>query len=242
MQSVLTESSLTSRVTETLREAILSGELEPDSLHAVQAVASQIGVSRTPVREALIHLAAQGLVRFEANRGFVVLGSTSQDLQEIFRLRLLLEVPSLYATIERLTSAGAAALEADLDRMRVACNAGDAHTLLVADRNFHKTIMVLSGNSRLAEFVDSLRDFVLTRRVSTVGHSRSGEEILSPHLELMRAIRQGDTATATSLMQSHILSTARLLLAQEFGPDAVDEFDKSLQLPGQRYSIANPDR
>ena len=110
MEPLQLEGSITARVTDALRRAILSGDLQPGVLQAVHTVAGELGVSRTPVREALINLAAQGMVRIERNRGFVVLHASAHDLQEIFSLRLLLEVPAARAATMAATETGLATL------------------------------------------------------------------------------------------------------------------------------------
>lgn len=228
MQPIRVEGSLTERVADQLRQAILDGEFEPGSIYSVHAIAQELGVSRTPVREALIRLAAQGMVRFERNRGFVVLRSSSQDLQEIFCLRLLLEVPAARAAALRATPAAVAQLEAEAEQMKAATEDDDAAALLVADRGFHRALLTLGGNSRLAEFVDGLRDVVLTRGVSTANRSRPARDVLAPHLELLDHVRRRDAAAAARTMYEHVATTARLLLAQEFGADAVAELDRRI--------------
>jgi DNA-binding GntR family transcriptional regulator len=227
MERIQTMDSLTQRVFETLRTAIVSGELEPDTLHAVNSVANTLGVSRTPTREALIRLAEAGLVRFEPHRGFVVLRSTAEDLQEIFRIRLLTEVPSAHAAATLVDDEGKAALEADLEAMRLAAKAQDYHALLKADRGFHRTIMEISGNPRLAEFVDGLRDVVLTRGVSTAGITREFDEIIAIHVAIRDDILAGDPVVAARSMRDHVSSTAHMLLTQEFGPEAAEGWDAS---------------
>ncbi|MFI5426750.1 GntR family transcriptional regulator [Aeromicrobium sp. UC242_57] len=142
------------RATAALRTAILNGDLEPDTLHAVHTVADRLGVSRTPVREAVIRLAADGMVRVHRNRGFIVLGTTAEELRQIFSLRLLLEVPATRAAAVLATDDDIAALEADIERMRQAMDGQDAETFLRADRQFHRTLLTISGNDRLAEFVE----------------------------------------------------------------------------------------
>ena len=87
-------STLTTRALEALRAAIVDGRLVAGERYSVAQLAERFGVSRTPVREALLVLERQGVVRFERNRGVRVLETTAHDLEEVFALRLLLEVPA----------------------------------------------------------------------------------------------------------------------------------------------------
>jgi DNA-binding GntR family transcriptional regulator len=224
MEPLLQEGSMTDRATAALRSAILRGDLEPNTLHAVHTVAERLGVSRTPVREALIRLATEGLVSVQRNRGFVVLRHSSEDLCEIFSLRLLLEVPAARAAAALASPADIEALEANVARMREAMGRGDAERFLREDRQFHRTLLSVSGNERLAEFVDSLRNVVLNRGVSTANRTESIEEILEPHLELLRLVRDHEPEEAAASMRTHLVQTGEKLLAQEFGPDAAAQF------------------
>jgi DNA-binding GntR family transcriptional regulator len=104
--------SLHQSLIDDLRAAIISGELAPRELYSVADIAAQFGVSRTPVREALLTLAGQGIVKFERNRGVRILEVTMSDLMEVFQLRLLLEPPAVWrattvVTPELLESIGA---------------------------------------------------------------------------------------------------------------------------------------
>ncbi|WP_432990609.1 GntR family transcriptional regulator [Dactylosporangium sp. CA-233914] len=220
---------MTDRATSELRSAILRGEFEPGTLHAVHTVAERLGVSRTPVREAVIRLAGEGLVRVQRNKGFVVLGHSPDDLCEIFSLRLLLEVPATRVAAAIATAEDIAALEADIQRMREAMDAGDAERFLREDRQFHRTLLTISGNERLAEFVDSLRNVVLSSGVSTANRTESIEEILDPHLDLLRLVAAHQPEEAASSMRQHLVQTGEKLLGQEFGPDATTQFQAILK-------------
>lgn len=228
MEPIRPEGSLTDRVTRQVRQAILDGEFEPGTLYAVHAVASQLGVSRTPVREALIRLSTQGLVQFERNRGFVVLSSSSRDLRDIFCLRVMLEVPAARSATLAASTADVAMLEADIGLMRAAAADKDAERLLTADRLFHRRLLTIGGNGRLVEFVDGLRDTIRTRDMSTPNRSRTPEEVLAPHEDLLTSVRAADADGAARTMRDHLVSTARSLLAQEFGAEAVADFEDAV--------------
>ncbi|GAA0222622.1 GntR family transcriptional regulator [Cryptosporangium japonicum] len=224
----LREGSMTERAAAALRASILNGELEPNTLHATHTVADQLGVSRTPVREALMQLASEGLVRVQRNRGFVVLRSSPQDLREIFSLRILLEVPATRVSAALAAPADIARLEADIERMREAMD--DAERFLRADRQFHRSLLAIGGNERLVEFVDGLRNVVLTSGVSTANRTESIEQILEPHVELLELVRRNDAAGAAASMSQHLVSTGLKLIGQEFGPDSADEFRRTVTM------------
>jgi DNA-binding GntR family transcriptional regulator len=210
--------SLTSQVLVALRAAILNEELPPGSLHSVHTLAAQLGVSRTPVREALITLAEQGMVRFERNRGFRILQTTLHDLEEVFQLRLLLEVPATYRAVQLMDPADRQQLRQQYAAMERAAASGDEQRLWDRDRRFHEILLAASGNQRLIRYVDGLRDTVLMRGASTAGRSRTLHDIVVEHQAILERVEAGDAAGAAAAMRAHLEHTARLLVAQEAGP------------------------
>lgn len=217
LREIKAESSLTAKVRESIREAIIDGSLEPGSLHSVQSLADIFKVSRTPVREALIDLASADMVEFERNRGVRILETSVHDLEEILVLRILLEVPATYRAAEHIDAEGLDGLRQELDAMSDAAESGDEPTMMQHDRRFHELINTASGNSRLTEYVDSLRDLILTRGVSTVDSTRSLGEIVAEHEGILSALASGDADAAAAAMKSHLVNTASLLLQQEGG-------------------------
>jgi len=217
--------SLTSEVLARLRAAIAAGTLSPGSLHSVSELASALGVSRTPVREALIQLAGQGMVRFERNRGIRILATSLHDLEEIFTLRILLEVPGARAAAARATPDAISALRRTLAQMERAARADDELRLMELDRSLHRSILLITGNTRLATVVDSLRDLVLARGASTANISRTLLDIAEEHRAIVEAIARRDPAGAGRAMHEHVHQTGRLLIAQEGGDPEAATFD-----------------
>jgi DNA-binding GntR family transcriptional regulator len=213
-------STLTTRALEALRAAIVEGRLEAGERYSVAQLAERFGVSRTPVREALLVLERQGVVRFERNRGVRVLETTAHDLEEVFELRLLLEVPATRRACELLDDDDLAALDHELGAMSALASEGDEGAFMAHDKAFHEVILRASGNRRLTTIVSQLRDHVRFRGASTVGRSRDLEAILSEHVAILDALRARDARAAADAMRAHLLETGRLLLAQESAPAA----------------------
>ena len=212
-----TRESLTHKVHEAIRNAIILGDLTPGSLHSVQELAAVLNVSRTPIREALLSLADQGMVRFERNRGARILQTTIHDLEEIFSLRLLLEVPATLRATEQIRAAELRRLGRSLDAFRRAITTANVRQHLELDATFHRIIMLASGNQRLAAFVDSLRDLQVMRGASTAPRARSLKDICHDHERIYRQMVSGNAIGAAMAMRDHIALTSRLLLAQETG-------------------------
>lgn len=206
-------STLTDQAIVALRAAIVDGRLAPGELTSVARLAERLGVSRTPVREALLHLARQGLVRFEKNRGVRILESSAHDLDEVFSLRLLLEVPAARRAAELATEDDLDALAAALAAMASRMAEDDEAGFMEHDKAFHETILRVAGNRRLVAVIAGLRDAVRFRGASTVGRGRDLRAIYVEHERLLEAMRAGDGEATAAAMRDHLVRTRRLLLA-----------------------------
>lgn len=211
--------SLTSQVHASIRDAIVLGELRPGSLHSVTRLADRLQVSRSPVREALISLADQGMIAFERNRGVRILQATASDLEEVFTLRLLLEVPAAYRAAQELETAGHERLRVALGTLEDFVGAPTLRQQQELDAGFHRVILEAAGNRRLASFVDTLRAHQMVRGVSTAGKSREPADIHREHIAIYERVVAGDAKGAAAAMQHHLATSARLLFAQEAGAD-----------------------
>jgi DNA-binding GntR family transcriptional regulator len=223
LDSVRQDQSLKAQIFESLRNAIVDGRLVAGNLYSVQSLANDLEVSRTPVREALIDLESRGMVRFERNQGVRVLQTSVHDLKEILTLRILLEVPATYRATEQVTPTVLKALEKLLDQGEEKIAADDYRGVLDVDRTFHRTILEASGNRRLAEYVDHLRDLIVMRGLYTTETERDLRQYFGQHREIYRAIQAGDARGAAEAMRSHMINTARELLSR--AGDADGELD-----------------
>lgn len=210
--------SLDREIYRRLRDLIVSGDLVPGALYSMNELASQLHVSRTPVAQAVARLAEQGMVRVEHRRGLRVLETSPHDLAEIYELRLLIEPRATYRATGLMRKPDHRRLEEALVALRAASRSTANHReYLRRDADFHRVIMQASGNRRLADFVQSLRDLQLIRDASTVDRTRPPADVVADHERIHAAIVVGDAAAAAHEMHRHILLTGRLLIEQETG-------------------------
>jgi DNA-binding GntR family transcriptional regulator len=205
--------SLADQAVAAIRAAVREGTLVPGRLYSAYQVAAELGVSRSPVREALMRLAEAGMVEFERNRGFRIVIPGPSDIAEVFQLRLLLEVPAARRAARDVSPGLAAALTAELDRLRAAIG-GDPAAFMRHDLQLHRLILDGAGNARLTALVANLRDTARTLGASTVGRSRGLAEIAAEHEPVVAAIVAGDPAAAGAAMAAHLTRTGLLLVAQ----------------------------
>lgn len=197
-----------------LRHAILTGAMEAGSRHSIYRLAEEHGVSRTPVRDAVLRLADAGLVTIERNRGVVVRAVTAHDVREVFELRLLLEVPAAAQAARTLDEAAAATLRQALAELQAAAAAGEVERFEQSDRALHAAIDGALGNARLVAEVTALRESIQARGAATVHRSRGLADILAEHVPIVEAVLARDEAGAARAMRAHLVSTARLLSRQ----------------------------
>ena len=204
--------SLTERTIEAVRDAIRTGILMPGELYSVYQLATELGVSRSPVRDALLRLAETGMVRFERNRGFRVLLPSPQDLAEMIAIRLALEVPAARRAALRTGPADVDALNAACRAMELAAATGDEAIFMLHDQRLHALILDLAGNGYARRIIDNLRDATRLTGASTVESSRSLADVYAEHLPIVTALTQHNAEGAALAMQHHLEQTGRLLL------------------------------
>jgi DNA-binding GntR family transcriptional regulator len=206
------KAGLTEQALEEVRRAIIEGRLPAGSLTSVRALSDALGISRTPVREALVDLAKTGMVSFERNRGVRINDSQGHDIKEIFQLRRMLEIPAMLEAVPHFGIKEIRALGRTLSAMRA--HLDDEPEFMRHDRAFHRVPMEVLGNGRMIAILDSLRDQTRVRNLSTVGRSRDLRAIVAEHKAIHDAIRKGHAIEAAQAMERHLLITEELLNTQ----------------------------
>lgn len=211
----IARSALYQEVAERLRERIFAHELLPGAWVDEQALAESFGISRTPMREALKVLAAEGLVTLRPRRGCYVTEVSEQDLDEIFPVLALLEGRSAFEAAAKAGAADLRRLEAIHDRLEKSAAAGDVERFFDANQAFHQALQDLAGNRWLNQAIDDLRKVLkLVRRHSLRVEGRMAES-LEEHRAVMGAIRFQDPAAAERAMHAHLMSGRAALAARE---------------------------
>ena len=192
-------------VTERLRSMIAGGLLEPGAWIDEQKLAEDLGVSRTPFREALRILASEGLLRIEPRRGCYVTELTESDLDEIFPLMALLEGRCAFQAAERMTDEQIAELEVLHQRLEKHAKAKEIDQYYAANRDIHVAIQNLASNEWLTRMVQDLRRILnLSRHRSLHLTGRIGQSC-AEHLAIFAALKARDGAGAETAMKNHII-------------------------------------
>lgn len=207
--------TLTEQAYKLLRQAILRGDFAPDQRLTEEGLAERLRISRTPVREAVQKLRQEGLLMALQPRGVAVVAVSPEEVEQIFKLRLLLEP---YAAAEASTHITESALEqlrtANL-QMQAALQPLDMECYLEANRTFHEVLYRAANNPRLVTLIDSL--FVpsvylleaTTYDLATANHAWQG------HQEILAALAKHDPEAAATAMRSHIQTGESRLLEKK---------------------------
>jgi DNA-binding GntR family transcriptional regulator len=191
------------RAAATLRTAILDGELRPGQRINQEAWAQRAQVSMIPVREALGALAGEGLVTYRPRRGYAVTELDLEELEEVYRLRRLLETDALRRGAARVTAADLQALEEDADACRAAAAAGDVAGQLAANRRFHDRLHALAGSRPATRLLGLLWDSTEAYRALYYVLPGEAEEADRSHRRIVAALAEGDVEGVVQLQDAH---------------------------------------
>jgi len=208
MQSIENK-SLRERVINMLRTAIVYGQLKPGQSLASTELASQIGVSQATLRDAIHTLSAEGLVETVAYHVPTVKRFTQKDVEDLFKVRLMLEV---FAIREVITSGYVQEAVANLyeicEEMRLAAEADNLAQVNLSDREFHDAVIAHSGNLLLANLWNTVSQRV--QQVMALRNQKKGDlpQIARNHVEITQVIESLDVEKAVELLNAHVVFVA----------------------------------
>ncbi len=196
--------SLHDEVATKLRERIFAGELAPGSFIDEPALCAELSISRTPLREALKVLTAEGLLRHEPRRGCFVSEITERDLDEIFPVIALLEGRCAFEAANNASDADLAALEQLHDRLNRSAQARRINDYYDANFAIHEAIITLANNRWLAQVIGDLRKIVKLARLQQLHAPGRLDQSLSEHMAVFAALKARDAEGAEAAMRTHL--------------------------------------
>lgn len=206
-------SRLSKTVLSRLSRAIIAGEFEPGSRISEPTLSAMLGVSRAPIREALVELEMRGLVEFDPTGHTRIPALTAQDIEEIYAVRLMIDPVAAGLAAERGNEKDFAAMEANIAATKQTKTLADVSRL---DAEFHDRIVHAAGNRRLLVCWNVLRDqFGLwlaqmqLRREAVTHHTR--KDTADAHRALLDVIRSGDAKRASEAARRHLTSWIKLM-------------------------------
>ena len=207
----IAQTALYQEVAERLRQRIFAPELRPGRRIDEQVLTVDYGISRTPLREALKVLAAEGLVTLKPRRGCFVTEISDQDLDEIFPLMAMLEGRCAQEATGRAQPVQIARLEAIHRQLERFAGNNQIERFFLANQEFHARIQEMSGNRWLQQVIQDLRKVLKLTRLFSLRIDGRLQQSLAEHAAILAAIKAGDGMRAQSMMHDHILSGRQAL-------------------------------
>lgn len=198
----------------TLRQAILTGELKPGERLMEIHLANKLGVSRTPIRESIRKLELEGLVTMIPRRGAEVAQITEKSLKDVLEVRRALDALSVELACDRISKEELDALATACDTFEAATKTRDPKKIAQADVALHDIIVKATANTRLIQLVNNLSEQMYRYRFEYIKDESTHEQLVKEHRILYESIRGKDTETAAKTAKLHIDNQENSIMKQ----------------------------
>ncbi len=198
----------------TLRKGILTGELKPGERLMEIHLANKLGVSRTPIREAIRKLELEGLVTMIPRRGAQVAQITPKSMRDVLEVRKVLDSLAVELACERISPEEVEELKKACMEFEKAVSAGDFDTIAKADVAFHDIIVEATGNIRLVQMVNNLAEQMYRYRFEYIKETAKHVCLVEEHRRILKAIQDKDVVAARQAIVVHIDNQEQSILAQ----------------------------
>ena len=195
-----------------IRDAILKGQLKPGERLLENHLADKLGVSRTPVREALRMLEQENLVELIPRRGAQVLDISAEDIKNILEIRSALEVVSIRHACQKMDNDSLKELKKHNAEFEAAFEARDYEGVATADEKFHDVIFSAAGNKRLVVIISNIQAQVYRYRMAYLKVYETKTAVLNHHRNIIEAIEKHDAALGEKVMAEHIEHQTQVIL------------------------------
>ncbi len=196
----------------TIKESILNLKIVQGTQLHIDQMADQMGTSRTPIREALLRLERDGLVRISPRVGFFVTELTRRDFVETFEIREMLESRATFQAASALSKEDISFLDQLLEKSESAVDRSDLKKFLEYEIKLHTFIVRHAHNRRLAAMMDSIRDLTYRERILSLESLDNVRASLTEHRKIVQALRNHDASLAARLMSEHICAARDRIL------------------------------
>jgi DNA-binding GntR family transcriptional regulator len=197
-----------------IKNLIITYQLKPGSALSFDKLSTTLDMSQTPIREALSRLGQERFVERQGAKGYVVSTLDAGQIEELYDLRIILEVPAIRQTARIIEENGLAELGEILDNVKSLIGEHRRTEIIEMDREFHAAVLKQSGNSLLTEIGENILDRV--HRVQNLNVLTSDRLFTAQehHLEIFEALREKDKEAAAGLMENHLISAKEFVLSR----------------------------
>ena len=220
-----------------LKDLIVSGELEPGARLVEAQIAEELGVSRTPVREALRRLIDEHLVSRDTTGALTVHRATQREIEDIYTIREVLDGLAARLAARRISETDLLWMTETIETMREAAAAEDAGEVVAANLTFHDVLYGAAGNPRLTRMGQELRDFVRLFSREPLAVAARAVEIAEEHAAILGALQDGDPERAEEASRAHVRSAREnLALASQAARERRAQRTRAEGPPGREAS------
>ncbi len=199
-------------VFDVLMSAIMQGQLSPGERLLEVQLADEMGVSRTPVREAIRRLELEGFVVMVPRKGAYVAGLSINDVEEVYEIRTVLETLAVRLAAQRMQPADYAQLDELSEKMRATWQEGNVDNWVSLDASFHELLYKFSRNERLVAMMNNIMEQLSRYRIISLANVEVRHNSLSEHQELIEALKRHDSEAAATAVAMHIENTKQSLI------------------------------
>lgn len=199
-------------VFDVLMSAIMQGQLSPGERLLEVRLADEMGVSRTPVREAIRRLELEGFVVMVPRKGAYVAGLSINDVEEVYEIRTVLETLAVRLAAQRMQPADYAQLDELAEKMCATWQEGNVDNWVSLDASFHELLYKFSRNERLVSMMSNIMEQLSRYRIISLANVEVRHNSLSEHQDLIEALKRHDSEAAAAAVEKHIENTKQSLV------------------------------
>ena len=197
---------------ERIKTLLVNGQLKFDEVYSANRFAEMLGVSRTPIREALLQLTAEGFFISLRGRGFKVKQFSEKEIRDFFETRKMIESYVIEQLVEAVAEEDLKLLEDSLNRMRNGQDQEEIYRFLEADKSFHMNLIHRYKNNLLESIMENIRDFISILGQKALRSPGRVEEVIREHQRIVEALRQKDKSKAVKAINEHLDATEKSLI------------------------------
>lgn len=204
--------SLKEKAYDILKDLILTGRLEQGRLHNEKRLAEVLGVSRTPVREALLELSREGMVSFVPSKGVKVRKITVTQVQEVFELRRIIEGYIIKTIAKGLTPADLSKIEKIISKQERLASRDEEVAFIETDKEFHLFMASKMGSQQIQTILQNLRDQIHLMGIRAIKDQSRSLQVLKEHHRIFAALKKRDAKKAHDELMRHLDNTEKILI------------------------------
>ena len=197
---------------EKIKGLLVSGQLNFDEIYSANQFAANLGVSRTPIREALLQLTAEGMLISVQGRGFKIKEHSEKEIMDFFEARKMIEAYVIERLVNDLTEKELEGLESTLAEMRRSAEKGDSIGFLEADKTFHMSFVHRYKNQLLETTMENIRNLISIFGGKALTSPGRIQEVINEHHNILEALYKKDKNKAVQSMNYHLVATEKSLL------------------------------